>query len=137
MIPDCPLCRDLPHVFAENDVATVRLSEECACRGHAVLTARRHVENVSDLSADDARLLFDLYRVAEQALISLFSADRVLAVKLGLAVSHLHVHLYPVSRGVTRAEVDAMLARTVRAEVPDAQFNGWVEELRRQSTDVR
>ncbi len=130
METDCALCGDLPSNFAENEVATARLSDEFACEGHTVLTARAHVENISDLSVEDARLFFDLYRVAEQALIDLFGADKVLAVKLGLAVPHLHIHLYPVSRDISRAEVDAMLARTVRVEVSTEEVAGWLEALR-------
>lgn len=130
MKPDCPLCRDQPYQFAQDDVATARLSDEFACRGHAVLTARRHVENVSDLPAGEAVRFFEMYRLVERALIEVFDADRVLAVKLGLAVPHLHIHLYPVSGHVSRDEVDGMLARRARVEPSKEELLAWVEKLK-------
>ena len=129
METDCPLCREQPYRFAQDEVATARLSNEFACRGHTVVTSRRHVENVSDLSAEDSVRFFSMYRLVERALIEVFDADRVLAVKLGLAVPHLHIHLYPVSRHVGRGEVDAMLARKVRLEPSEEELATWLEEL--------
>lgn len=90
------------------------------------------MENVSELSSDEAAGFFAVYRSVERALLDLFGAERVFAVKLGLAVPHLHIHLYPVSREVSRAEVDAMLSRQVRVEVSEAELHDWLARLRHE-----
>lgn len=127
----CPLCAaSFPMEFHRDAVAVARLSDEFACRGHSVLVARHHVENVSDLAPDDAARFFEVYRNVEAKLLDVFQADRVLAVKLGLAVPHLHVHLYPVSKEVTRTEVDAILARRVRSEPTPDELDSWLTKLR-------
>lgn len=129
----CRLCADVPELgFFDDDVLVAGLSDEHACRGHTMVVARRHVENVSELGEDEASRFFARYREIEGALLRVFGADRVLAVKLGLAVPHLHIHLYPVSRDVTREEVDAILARRVRLEPSRNELDMWMGQLSRE-----
>lgn len=128
---ECPICSDhQTHVFFSDETALVRLSDEFACVGHSVISARRHVENVSDLTDDESMRFLSIYRKAERALLDLFEMDRVLAVKLGLAVPHLHIHLYPVGSAVTRNEVDRILARAVRVEPASRDLEKWTGRLR-------
>jgi diadenosine tetraphosphate (Ap4A) HIT family hydrolase len=130
----CPLCSidpGSPLVFHSDGDVTVALSDEWAVRGHSVVASRHHVESWSELDEAAAARFFAVLRRVERALLETLPADRVVAVKLGLAVPHLHVHLYPVSRQTTREEVFAMLERRVRFELPPEERADLLAALRR------
>jgi diadenosine tetraphosphate (Ap4A) HIT family hydrolase len=111
-----------------DDRAFVMLHDDWAVRGHAMVVWRAHVENVGDLSADDAAHFAALHHRAERALLDATGADRAILLKLGIATPHLHLHVYPVAASLDRAAVMAIIDAETRVE-PDAAF---VEELRRR-----
>jgi len=105
--------------------AAVALHEDWAVRGHAMVIAREHVENLSDLADLDA--FMRVYRAAERALIELTGADRAMILKLGIVTPHLHLHIYPVTAALDRASVMAIIDARVR-EQRDSAF---VDAVRR------
>ena len=117
----CVFCAHDYEAIFEDDVVAIVLHEDWAVRGHAMVIARRHVENISDLTPDEWQRVATVYRIAERALLELTGAERAIVMKLGIATPHLHLHIYPVAATATRGEVmDAIDART--KAVYDARF---------------
>ena len=134
---ECPLCEENPDralEFFRNEAAIARLSDEWAVRGHSVVVCRSHVENVSDLGDEELEGFFRAYRFAERALLDVVGAERVVSVKLGLAAPHLHIHLYPISRSTTRADVIDIIERRVRDEPTPSERDRLVRKLRESAS---
>jgi len=103
-------------IVYEDETAAVALHEDWAVRGHAMVIARRHVENISDLNERDAEHFGRVYRRAERALLELTGADRAVILKLGIVTPHLHVHVYPVGASLDRPAVMDIIGGRVRAD---------------------
>ena len=133
----CLLCSDLNSldvVFDDGRCAVV-LHEDWAVRGHAMVVWKRHVENIADLDDAEAAHLIRVEREAERVLLRVTGADRAILVKLGIAVAHLHVHIYPVAAATTRNEVfDAIEGR--RREAHDSAFVTAVRDGLRDYLDT-
>jgi diadenosine tetraphosphate (Ap4A) HIT family hydrolase len=101
----CVFCNDLNtlELVYEDDSTAVALHEDWAVRGHAMVIAKQHVENLSELP--DADHFMRVYRNTERALLRLTGAERAVIVKLGIVTPHLHLHIYPVSASLDRAAV--------------------------------
>jgi diadenosine tetraphosphate (Ap4A) HIT family hydrolase len=135
---ECLLCNSVEDpqsagdlLLAESEVSVAVLHEDWAVRGHALVVARRHVENLSDLSEDEARRFSaDLARV-EKALLSVTGAERAILMKLGIQVPHLHVHIYPVRATADRASVMAAIDGKARDELRGPKRTEFIEALRR------
>ena len=85
-----------------------------------------HVENVADLDEDEWAHFSRCYRRIERALLDVTQAGRAIIMKLGIAVPHLHIHIYPVSAAMSRSDVMEIIE--ARSKEPyDAAF---VESLR-------
>ena len=113
MKTSCVFCDDFNtlELVYEDDSALVALSDDWAVRGHAIVIARRHVQNLSELA--DAGRFLQVYLNAERVLLRLTGAERAVITKLGIVVPHLHLHLYPVSASLDRAAVmDIIEGRT-------------------------
>jgi diadenosine tetraphosphate (Ap4A) HIT family hydrolase len=102
------------------------LHPDSAVRGHAMLVIARHVENFADLTDSEAQQFARVQRVAERALLNATGTDRAILLKLGIAVPHLHIHIYPVSRKLTRADV----MRIINAEVSEERPPGFAKAVR-------
>jgi diadenosine tetraphosphate (Ap4A) HIT family hydrolase len=94
----------------------VLLHEDSAVRGHAMVVWRAHVENVSDLSEQDAAHFARVHHAAEKALLAVTGAERAVLLKLGIMTPHLHLHIYPLSAALDRAAVMAILDGKTREE---------------------
>src|SRR4051794_40954460 len=106
MNDSCLFCRKIDgDVVYEDARAAVVLHDDWAVRGHAMVIWKSHVENYSDLSDEDAAQLSRLHHAVEKTLLAATGAERAVLMKLGIATPHLHLHIYPVSAGLTRAEV--------------------------------
>lgn len=130
----CVFCTDPSRsgdVVFEDDTALVVLHDDWSVRGHAMIVAKRHVENVSDLGADEWARLAKLYATTERILLELTRADRAIIMKLGIATPHLHLHIYPVSAALDRAAVMRIIDAEMRAERDEA----FVETVRRRLTE--
>ena len=118
----CPLCHPPPEqVVFENDDALVLLHDDWAVRGHLMIVAKRHVQNVSDLDAEEWTRVADVWHRTERALLALSGVERAIAMKLGIQTPHLHVHLYPFAASATRDDVFAAIDGTTRS-APEGDF---------------
>jgi len=94
--------------------ARVAFHPDWAVRGHVMVIARQHVENLSDLY--DCGAFMDVYRRTERALLDATGCERAIVMKLGIMTPHLHLHIYPVPATATREDV--MAAIDGRTHVP-------------------
>jgi diadenosine tetraphosphate (Ap4A) HIT family hydrolase len=95
-----------------------------------MVVSRRHVQNVSELDARQAAAFFDLYRDAERALLAAVGTDRAFAMKLGVAVPHLHFHLYPMSAAAVRDDFLAAVTMQSRDEPSPEEREALLATLR-------
>jgi diadenosine tetraphosphate (Ap4A) HIT family hydrolase len=110
--------------------ARVAFHDDWAVRGHVMVIARQHVENLSDL--DDPEAFMSVYRRTERALLEATGCERAIVIKLGIMTPHLHLHIYPVAATATRAEV--MAAIDGKTQVPrDGELVEKVGRLMGQS----
>jgi diadenosine tetraphosphate (Ap4A) HIT family hydrolase len=114
----------------EDEHSLVVLHDDWSVRGHAMVAARRHVENVSDLGADEWSHLAELFARTERVLLELTNADRAIVMKLGIATPHLHLHIYPVSASLDREQV----MRVINAETRVQRDDAFVAEVHRRLT---
>lgn len=112
----CPLCHPPPEqVVFENDDALVLLHDDWAVRGHLMIVAKRHVENVSDLEPEEWTGVAAVWHRTERAVLAVTGVERVIAMKLGIQTPHLHVHLYPFLASATREDVFAAIDGKTRS----------------------
>jgi diadenosine tetraphosphate (Ap4A) HIT family hydrolase len=108
----CVFCNDVSEsgdVVLETAHAWVVLHNDWAVPGHAMIVSRRHVENASDLTEHEWEHFGSIWRRAERALLTATESDRAIVLKLGLQTPHLHVHIYPVQKTLTRDDVFAAI----------------------------
>jgi len=125
----CVFCtdpREAGEIVYEDGRVWVILHADWAVRGHAMVVWRKHVENVADLTLDDAVHFAAVHHRAERALLAATKAERAVLMKLGIATPHLHLHIYPVSAALRREEVFEIIEARVRATYDEA----LVAELR-------
>ncbi|HEY0157389.1 MAG TPA: HIT family protein [Thermoanaerobaculia bacterium] len=105
----------------EDDWSRVLLHPDWSPRGHAMVVAKRHAENASDLDEDEWLHLTRTFRDAERVILGATGKERAIVMKLGIQTPHLHLHLYPMAAAATRAEVfDAIDGR--QTEARDERF---------------
>jgi histidine triad (HIT) family protein len=129
----CVFCTDPARagdVVYDDEHALVVLHEDWSTLGHAIVAAKRHVENVSELPADEWSHIAQLFARTERLLLEVTGADRAIVMKLGIATPHLHLHIYPVSADLDRAAV----MRIINAETRDARDEQFVATVRRHLT---
>ena len=106
----CVFCTDpakVGSVVFEDERCRVLLHHDWSPRGHAMIVAKRHVENASDLDEADWLHLARVWHRAERVLLDATGAERAIIFKLGILTPHLHVHIYPMSAQDTRDDVFA------------------------------
>ena len=117
----CLLCETPLETLYDDDLCYVMLHEDRAVAGHAMIVAKRHVQNVADLGHDEWLHIANVWRIVERALLDETGRERSIVMKLGLQVQHLHIHLYPVSQTSDRAQVFAAIDGQVH-EPRDPEF---------------
>lgn len=133
----CPFCnepRTAGEVLFEDARVLVILHEDWAVRGHAMVVWKEHVENIADLTLDDALHFAAVHHRAERALLGVTRADRAILLKLGIATPHLHLHIYPVSAALDRAAVMEIIEGRVRDAMDERGRQAFVNELRERLT---
>jgi diadenosine tetraphosphate (Ap4A) HIT family hydrolase len=126
----CVFCDDVRRageVLAEDERLWIVLHDDWAVRGHAMIVWKKHVENVADLTAEEAAHFAATHHRAERALLDATGADRAILMKLGIATPHLHLHVYPVAATLDRAAVMAVIDARTR----EPREERLVEDLRR------
>jgi diadenosine tetraphosphate (Ap4A) HIT family hydrolase len=130
---NCILCETPesvgPVVFDDGRLI-VLLHNDWAVAGHALVIARQHVQNASDLDPGDATHFWELYARAERAVLAVSGAERAMMLKLGIQVPHLHVHIYPVAGTATRATVFDAFDGKATAELNESQRETFVDAVR-------
>ena len=125
----CPLCDDVERTgtrLLSNETVNVLLHPDWSCLGHAMIASRRHVENFSELTADEAAAFCETVRRVEDVLLHESRADRAILLKLGIQTPHLHLHIYPVSASLDRESVMAIIDARVRVD----EDRGFVDRVR-------
>jgi diadenosine tetraphosphate (Ap4A) HIT family hydrolase len=131
---ECVFCSDVTRsgeVVFEDQRTWVVLHDDWSVRGHAMVVWKLHVENLSDLTAEESAHFARVLRRAEQVFLDVTKADRAILMKLGIATPHLHVHIYPVSAALDRAAVMRIINGETH-ETPDVAFSG---EIRNHLTE--
>ena len=120
----CAFCTDLAstgELVFEDASTWVIVHPDWSPRGHVMVVAKRHVENVSDLAGDEWLEVAKVWQRVERAVLALTGAQRAIVMKLGIQTPHLHLHLYPMNDDATRGDVfDAIDGK--RADARDAAF---------------
>lgn len=131
-LQECELCAaPAPSLLLyEDDRVYAMLHADRAVAGHAMLVARAHVENLSDLPVDDALHFTRIHHALERALLAATGSDRMILLKLGLKTPHLHLHLYPVSKSADRAAVMRAIDAASRWNGSDADEQEIVGAVR-------
>jgi diadenosine tetraphosphate (Ap4A) HIT family hydrolase len=127
----CVFCTDVHQsgtVVFEDGRAWVVLHPDWSPRGHAMIVSKQHVENASSLDQDEWLHLARVWHRAERVLLEVTGAERAIAMKLGIATPHLHVHLYPMRAADDRARVfDA-----IEGNLTEPRDESFIDELRRR-----
>jgi diadenosine tetraphosphate (Ap4A) HIT family hydrolase len=119
----CTFCTDLHatgDLVYEDDRSWILLHPDWSPRGHAMVVSKRHIENASSLDEQEWLHFAHIWHHAEHVLLEATGTQRAIILKLGIAVPHLHVHIYPMSDAATRADVFAAFdgnAATTRDEL--------------------
>lgn len=92
-------------IVFEDERCRVLLHNDWSPRGHAMIVAKRHIENASDLDQEEWLHLARVWHRAERVLLDATGAERAILFKLGILTPHLHVHIYPMSSHATREDV--------------------------------
>lgn len=111
----CTFCSDLSaagDLVFEDDRVWVLLHPDWSPRGHAMVVAKRHIENASDLDEDEWLHLTRIWHRVERVLLEATGAARAIVLKLGILTPHLHLHIYPMSAAATREDVFAAIEGT-------------------------
>lgn len=101
----CTNPANVGEVVFEDERCLVVLHDDWSPRGHAMVVAKRHIENASDLDEDEWLHLARVWHRAERVILDATGADRAILFKLGILTPHLHVHIYPMSKDDTRDDV--------------------------------
>lgn len=101
----CTNPANVGEVVFEDKRCLVVLHDDWSPRGHAMVVAKRHIENASDLDEDEWLHLARVWHRAERVILDATGADRAILFKLGILTPHLHVHIYPMAKGDTRDDV--------------------------------
>ncbi len=128
----CPLCAHEYDAVYEDERVAVALHEDWAVRGHAMVIWKTHVENISDLTPDELQELTRVYQRTERALLDLTHSDRAIMLKLGIATPHLHIHIYPVSSALGRADVMTIIDGQTTDRPSETDRTAFITELRKR-----
>jgi diadenosine tetraphosphate (Ap4A) HIT family hydrolase len=123
-------------IVHEDAHALVLLHDEWATLGHAVVASKRHVENLSALDHDERIAFMSTYAVTERILLEETGAGRAVVMKLGIAVPHLHLHIYPVSSDASRAEVMAAIDMKTRVTLSPEEQTAFARKIRTRLSAV-
>ena len=125
---DCPVCAELAGRIPAPGGAVYRNAWwEVAHHtgaytdpGELIVKARRHVESMSGLTADEAASLGPVLRAAVTAIERVVRPERVYVASYGERVRHLHFFLLPRTSSLPAGHVVSDVYRRARS-----QFRHW------------
>ena len=91
-----------------------------------MLVASRHVENFAHLTDSEAQQFARVQKVVEHALLDVTHTDRAILLKLGIQTPHFHLHIFPVSRKLSRDDV----MRAINGEVSETRDADFAKRLK-------
>ena len=103
----CLFCKivkgeEVGNIIYTNSHAIVALDQDWAVLGHTLIIYKDHVVNSHQLSPSQFQHLTGLIHLTERALSTLLPPDTNFVVtKVGINISHLHYHIYPVAPNTT------------------------------------
>lgn len=131
----CVFCsepRDAGALIFEDDRVLVLLHNDWAVPGHAMVIWKRHVENVASLTPDEYAHFAAVHHRVERALLEVTRADRAVLLKLGIVTPHLHLHVYPVSAALDRAQVMEIIDGHSGEAIGDEERRRFADHLRKR-----
>ena len=115
------------HVLHRAPLTIVMLNAYPYASGHLLVMPRRHVGDIASLTDDEYREMFDVTRIAMDALTRAYSPDGMnMGANLGRAAGagiprHLHVHVLPRWLGDTNFMTTVASTRVM----PEALSDSW------------
>lgn len=131
----CVFCnepREAGELIAEDPRLLVILHNDWAVPGHVMIVWRAHVENVAELTPSEYAHFAAVHWRVERVLLDVTGAERAVLLKLGILTPHLHLHIYPVSGSLDRAQVMQILDGKTVDSMSDADRRVFVEALRQR-----
>jgi diadenosine tetraphosphate (Ap4A) HIT family hydrolase len=129
----CVFCnepRDAGELIFEDERVLVLLHDDWAVPGHAMVIWREHVENVAGLTPEEYAHFAAVHHRVERALLDVTRADRAVLLKLGIITPHLHLHIYPVSATLDRAQVMEIVDGQASVVMGDEDRRAFADDLR-------
>jgi diadenosine tetraphosphate (Ap4A) HIT family hydrolase len=84
-------------IFESDDWVLVHQVSPPSLAGFLILQPRRHVEQIADLTMEEASEFGPVLRRATQALTRVVQPEKIYVCSLGSGVKHVHFYLIPVS----------------------------------------
>ena len=96
----CPFCKSEREIIVENEWAFSFYDQYPVADGHCLVIPKRHVEDLSELTIEEHRSLFDLVMSTIDYLKEHHSQDGFniganLGKAAGQTIKHIHVHVIP------------------------------------------
>lgn len=119
------------NLLYEDDNVIIILDSDMVIKGHALVIWKEHAENISDLSKAELSYFSNLLHAAEKTLLELCSCDRAINLKTWFLVSHLHYHIYPVSKDSNWRDVHDMIEKdtSFRGKSFLYEYKPWEKEI--------
>ncbi len=102
MVTNCPFCEIGDRIIKQNDLAILFLSNPRKVPGHYLVSPKRHIEKLHDLTSEELNQIFDLIQFAETKLLANGYAGcdirqnyRPFLPQGRVKVDHMHFHIIP------------------------------------------
>ena len=93
---DCVLCNsNAENVIYNSVLFRIVLVTDEYYPGYLRLILNQHVKEITDLSIEDARVVFDALYKIESIVRQIYQPDKMNLASLGNVVPHLHWHIIP------------------------------------------
>jgi diadenosine tetraphosphate (Ap4A) HIT family hydrolase len=99
MSEQCIFCNLKEEALIYRDQNGIVILDDPIRPGHVLVGARVHVENLHDLSSEEAAAVLRLANQVAKSIVSLTGALKVYIAAIGDKDKHFHVHLLPKLEG--------------------------------------
>lgn len=102
-VADCELCnQDGGEILLRSDLCRIVLIKDESYPGFCRVILNEHRKEMSDLSSQDRKTVFDTVIAVERAIRRLLNPDKVNLASLGNVTPHVHWHVIPRFRDDAR-----------------------------------